>query len=53
MKVYVIQSKNRVMMSVGVSVKKKMIGVFVKMILCGMLARVIVNVIRYVKMINI
>ena len=52
MKVYVTQSKNRIMMNVGVSVKNQMIGVLVKMILCGILVRVIVSVIRHVKLMN-
>ena len=53
MKVFVIQRKNRIMIYVGVRVKNKMIGVFVKMTVCEILALVIVNVIRHVKLTNI
>ena len=38
---------------VGVSVKNEMIWVLVKMILCGVLARVIVKVIKHVKLTDI
>ena len=51
MKMYVIQSKNAIMMSVGVSVT--MIGLLVKMIICGILAIVTVKVIRHVILMNI
>ena len=53
MKVFVIQTKNRIMIYVGVRVKNKMIGVFVKMTVCEILSLVIVNVIRHVKLTNI
>ena len=53
MKVYVIQSKNGIMINVGVSVKKLVIGVLVKMITRGILARVIMNAIKQLKLINI
>ena len=53
MKVYVIQSKNGIKINVGVSVNNQMIGVLVKVIICGIPARVIVNVIRHVKLMNI
>ena len=39
-------------MNIGVNVKKYMIRVFVK-ILCGILVRVIVSVIRYERLTNI
>ena len=52
LKVYAIQSKNGIMMNIGVNVKKYMIRVFVK-ILCGILVRVIVSVIRYERLTNI
>ena len=48
----VIQGKNVFMVYVAVSVKNQMIGVFVKMIVCGILKRVIVNVIRHVQLMN-
>ena len=50
---YVIQSKNGIMMNVSVSVKNYMIGVFVKSAICGFLACVIVSVIRHVKLMTI
>ena len=40
-------------MAVGVNVKNKMIGFLVKMILCGILASVIVNVTKHEKLMNI
>ena len=42
-KVYVIQSKNGIMMNIGVSVK---------MTICGMLVHVTVSVMRHVKLTN-
>ena len=53
MKVYVIQSKNGIKINVGGSVNNQMIGVLVKVIIYGIPARVIVNVIRHVKLMNI
>ena len=50
---YVTQSKNGIIMNVGVSVKNWMIGVIVKMIICRILALVIVNAIKHVKLMNI
>ena len=41
------------MMNVGVNAKNYMIEVLVKMIVCGILVPVIVNVIRRVKLANI
>ena len=41
------------MMNVGVSVNNQMIGVFVKSVVCGILAHVIESVIKHVKLINI
>ena len=52
-KVYVIQSKNGIMMNIGVNVKNSMIGVLLKIIICGILVRVIVSVIRHEKLSNI
>ena len=46
-------SKHGTTMNATVSVKNQMIWVFVKSVACGILARVIVNVIKHVKLINI
>ena len=51
MEVYVIQSKNGIIMNVIVSVK--MIGVLVTMIMCGILAHVIVNLTKHAKFMSI
>ena len=53
MKVYVIQSRNEMLMNVGVGVKNYLIGVLVKMVICGILVRVIASVIKHVKLMNI
>ena len=53
MKEYLIQSKNGIIMNVGVSIQNYMIRVFAKMILCGILARVIVNEIKHVKLMHV
>ena len=53
MKVYVNQSKNEIMMNVVVIVKNQMIGVLAKMIICGTLVRVLVNVMMHIKLTNI
>ena len=50
MKVQVIQSKNGIMINVGVSVKNQMIGVVVQMTKFGILVRVIESAIRHVKL---
>ena len=50
---HVIQSKNEIIMNVGVRVKNYMIGVLSKMIICGTLARVIGSVIWHMKFMNI
>ena len=52
MKPYAIQSENGIMMNVDVSVKNQMIGVLVKMIVCGNVASVIANAIKHVKPMN-
>ena len=44
-------SKNGIMLNVDVSVKNQMIGVLVKKVICGFLAREIVNGIKHVKLI--
>ena len=53
MKSYVIQSKNGILMNVGVRVKNQMTGVLLKIIIYGILVCAIVNVIRHVKLMNI
>ena len=40
-------------MNVGVSVKNYMIGVLVKMTICGILAHVTVNAIKHVKLMSV
>ena len=49
MKVYAIQSKKGIMMSVGVSVNNQMIAVLVAMVACGIL----LSVTRHVKYVDI
>ena len=46
------QNKTRININAEMSVKNWMIGVFVKMIIYGILVRVVVNAIRHVKLIN-
>ena len=53
MKVYVIQSKNGIVINADVSVKNKMIGFLVKKVICGILVRVIVSLMRHQKLMNI
>ena len=48
-----MQSKNRIMINVGVSVKNYMIGGLVKKIIRGFLLHVLVSVIMHVKLMNI
>ena len=50
MKVYVIQSKNGIIMNDSLRVKNYTIGVLVKMIIFAILAPVIVNVIKHLKL---
>ena len=50
---YVIQSKNRIIMNVGVSLKNWMIQALVKVIICDILLRMIVSVLRHVKLTDI
>ena len=52
MKVYVIQSKNGIMMTVDIIVNNYMFGILMKSIIFGMLARVILNVITHAKLMN-
>ena len=49
----VIQSKNRIIMNVGVSLKNWMIQALVKVIICDILLRMIVSVLRHVKLTDI
>ena len=53
MKAYVIQTKNEIITNVCVSAKNKIIGILVKMIIRGILAHVIVNVIKHAKLMNV
>ena len=45
--------KNKIIMNVAMGVKNQMIGVRVKMIICGILTHAILIVMRYVKLKNI
>ena len=47
MKTYITQSKSGIMMNVWLSVKNQTIGALVKLIICGILARVIASVIEH------
>ena len=49
----VYNSKKKRIMNVGMSVKNQMIGIIVKMIIRGILARAIVNIVREVELVNI
>ena len=53
MKVNVIQSKNKVIAHVGLSAKKYITGVLVKMIIYAIIVLVIVSVTRHVNLMNI
>ena len=53
MKIYVIQSKNGIMMNTGVIEKNQTFAVLLKMIACDILVGVIIGVVRYVKLTNI
>ena len=53
MKVYVIQSKNGIMMNACVTVNNRMIGVPVKKVTGEILVNVIVSVIKQVKFLSI
>lgn len=46
-KVYVTQTKNGIIINVGVNVKNQIIGFFIKMIIFGILVRVVVNIIKH------
>ena len=50
---YVIQSKNRIIMNVGVSLKNWMIQALVKVIICDILLGMIVSVLRHVNLTDI
>ena len=49
----VIQSKKRIVIIVGVTVKNQIIGVIVKKFIHGILVHVIVSVAKYVKLVRI
>ena len=49
---YLIQSKNGIMVSVGVNVENQMIDVLIMMIICGILIRIIVSIKCHVKLTN-
>ena len=53
MKLQVIQSKNGIIINIGVSIKNKMIGILEKSVTCRILVRVIVSAINHVKLMNI
>ena len=53
MKLRVIWSKNGIMIKFGVSVKNSMIGVFVNMNIYEIIARMIVNLIIHMKLLNV
>ena len=52
-KVHVILVKSGIIMNVVVSVKNQMVGVLLKTVMYGILARGIVNVIKHVKLMNV
>ena len=52
MKVHVTQSKNGILLSVWLKVKNYIICVLAKMIIYGILVRVIVSVIKHVKTVH-
>lgn len=53
MEKYATQSKNGIKTKVDVNVKNQSIGALVKVILCGTLVHLIVNVIKHVKLMHI
>ena len=53
MKIYLIQSKNGIMINVNVNVRNQLIGVLVKETTCEILAHVIVNVIKREELVSI
>ena len=48
-----LKQKNGTMMNLALRIRNKMIGVLVKMAICEILTRMIVNVTRHVKLMNI
>ena len=52
-KMYLIKSKNGIMINIYGNVKKSLIGVFVKMIIFGIIVHVVVSVVNYAQMLNI
>ena len=53
MKLQVIQSKNGIIINIGVSIKNTMIGILEKSVTCRILVRVTVSAINHVKLMNI
>ena len=53
MKMYVNKSKNGIIINVGVGLKNEMIGVLIKLMVWGILVRVIVSAVRHAKLTNI
>ena len=51
-KICFTQNKTRININADVSVKNRMIGVFVKIIIYGILVRVVLMAIRHVKLMN-
>lgn len=47
---YVFQNKIGIIMNVGLIVKNQITGFFAKSFICGILARVIMNVMKHVKL---
>ena len=50
---HVIQSKNGMMMNVGVNVENYMIRVFVEKVTGGILVRMIVSVMKHLKLVSV
>ena len=53
MKLQVIQSKNGIIINIGVSTKNTMIGILEKSVTCRIPVRVTVSAINHVKLMNI
>ena len=53
MKLQVIQSKNGIIINIGVSIKNTMIGILEKSVTCRILVHVTVSAINHVKLMNI
>ena len=53
MKMYAAQSENIIIMNVGIRVENQIIEVLVKMVICEIVARSILNAIKHVNFMNI